>query len=191
MLAAFIAPFTFVFAGETTLMMPLGLMVFTGMLYHRLRSTGQQNRELVGGLGLLSVWWLMWFLDVRNVQAYTHVLAGLFALYAYLRHLRGNTAASDQYLLAMLGTATIPLALQALGGTAGDLYGWWLLLEQIGFMALGMVINKSLVTRWGLYVAILAVLYQLRHLAWAALTLLALCIIAWAVYRLQKQDQQK
>jgi hypothetical protein len=133
----------------------------------------------------------MGFAGVRNPQAYSHVLAAFFALYAYWRHYRHETAISDKYLVAMLATATVPLVLQALGGTAGDLYGWWLLMEQIFFMLLGMAIGKSFVTRWGLYVAVGAVIYQLRGLGWAALTVLALFLIGLAVYRLQKQDKKK
>jgi hypothetical protein len=47
------------------------------------------------------------------------------------------------------------------------------------------------VTFWGLYVALAAVLYQLRHLGWAALSFLALFIIGMAVYRLMKSVDRK
>ncbi len=189
--SAGIVPLSFLAVGQTHLMMPIGLLLFAAMLYHRVRRAGQQHRELVGGLALISIWWLMWFAGVRNPQAYSHVLAGLFALYAYWRHVRQETATSDQYLLAMLATATIPLILHALSATAGGLYGWWLLLEQVFFMLLGMAIQKPLVVRWGLYVAVGAVIYQLRGLGWAALTVLAVFLIGLAIYRLQKQDKKK
>lgn len=191
LLTVTITPLSFMAAGETHLIMPIGLLALAGLLYHRMRETGQANREWIGGMGLVGIWWLMWYFGVRNAQAYTHVLAALFAAYAYWRHVRSESGASDQYLMAMLGTATVPLALQALGGTAGDLYGWWLLLEQVFFMLLGMSIGKSFVTRWGLYVAVGAVLYQLRNLGWAALTVLAMFLIGLAVYRLQNQDNDK
>jgi hypothetical protein len=88
----------------------------------------------------------------------------------------------------MLVTATVPLTLQAVGSPAGGLYGWWLLLEQVGFIILGMSIAKKFVTKWGLYTAVGAVLYQLRDLGWAALTVLALFLIGLAVYKIQKNN---
>lgn len=186
-----VAPLSFLFTGNTHLLMPIGLLAFTGMLYHYANKQGQSTRELIGSLGLLGLWWIMWFFGVRNLQAYTHVLALLFAVYAYWRYVRNERAASDQYLLVMLATATLPLILQALSGTAGSIYGWWLLLEQIFFMLFGMVIRRRFVIWWGLFVAVGAVMYQLRHLGWAALTVLALFLIGLAVYLLQKQNNQE
>lgn len=190
LITAAITPIAFIFVGETHLMMPVGLLVFTALLYHRLRSKGQQSKEWVGALGLVGIWWIMWFAGVHSAQAYTHVLAALFAAYAYWRHRRSENMVSDKYLVAMLATATVPLILQALGGVAGSVYGWWLLLEQVFFMLLGMSLGKPFVTRWGLYVAVGAVIYQLRGLGWAALTVLAVFLIGLAVYRLQKQDKK-
>lgn len=95
---------------------------------------------------------------------------------------------SNQYVYLMLVTATLPLALQALQGQAGGLYGWWLLLEQIGFIIIGMGIGKKIVTKWGLYTAVGAVLFQLKDLGWAALTVLAIFLIGLAVYKIQKNN---
>jgi hypothetical protein len=131
----------------------------------------------------------MEFLGVRNPQAYSHVLVALFAVYAYWRHVRQEESKADEYIQLALATATIPLILQALTGAAGGLYGWWLLLEQIVIMLLGMTLNKRFMTMWGLYVALGAVLYQLRNLGWAALTVLALFIIGFAVRKLQKYNK--
>lgn len=188
LLTASLVPISSLAVGETTVMMPIGLLVFTGMLYYHHRLASLSNREWIGGLALAGVWWLMGFVGVSNVQAYSHTLAALFALYAYIRHCRSEVKVSDKYLTAMLATATIPLVLQAISGVAGGLYGWWLLLEQVAFMLLGMSIGKPTVTKWGLYVAAGAVLYQLRGLGWAALTFLAVFLIGLAVYRLQEQD---
>lgn len=162
------------------------LLTLYHVWYHR-----QSNRELVGGVLLVSVLWGMHAIGITNPQAFTHVTAVLFAVYAYWRHIRDDRNASDRYLMLMLATATIPLLLQALDGTAGDVYGWWLIIEQIGFLILGILIGRRFVTFWGLYVAIGAVLYQLRHLGWAALALLALFVIGLAVYRLTRSDGTK
>lgn len=182
-----IAPMSYTATDQTHIVMPLSLLVFSGLLLHRTQKGPQGNKEMYGGIGLASVWWLMGYFGVSNPQAYTHVLAALFAVYAYIRSSRGERDASDQYLLVMLATATIPLIIQAINGESGDLYGWWLLLEQVGFMILGMALGRPRVTKWGLYVAVGAVIYQLRELQWAALTVLAVFLISLAVFRLQRQ----
>lgn len=166
--------------------MPYGMILAGGLVLDRVWRSAQENKELAGGLILLGVFWAMNFHGVENFQAYTHVLVALLGIYAYWRHYRGETTQSDQYLWAALAVSTIPLGLQALSGDAGGLYGWWLLLEQIGWMLVGIVIGKRFVTMWGLYVSVGAVLYQLRDLGWAALTLLAVFLIGIAIYRLQK-----
>jgi hypothetical protein len=186
LMAVFVAPAARLFTGQTYWPMPLGLLIAGALLYYYIRATTQEYREMVGGVIVMAIYWFMGFWGIHAIQAYTHVLVALFGLYAYWRHIRGEIAQSDQYLMIMLATATVPLAIQAIGGQAGGLYGWWLLLEQVLFMLIGMAIGKRFVTMWGLYVAVGAVLYQLRNLGWAALTFLAVFLIGLAVYRLQK-----
>lgn len=189
LLMAFVAPMSWLITSHVYWPMPLALLLASALVFDRVRSTTQANRELAGGLVLISVYWYMAFLGVEAIQAYVHVLVALFAGYAYWRYLRGERMQSDQYLWLALATATIPLAIQAMSGAAGGLYGWWLLLEQIAWMLIGMAIGRRFVTMWGLYVAVGAVLYQLRNLGWAALTVLALFLIGLAIYRLQKTDR--
>lgn len=190
LIAVFITPLAVMFTSQTVWPMPFGLLIAGLLMYDHVRSTSQQNREMAGGLIVLSVMWMMWFAGIHNLQAYTHVAALTLGLYAYWRSVRGEAKQSDDYLTAMLATATVPLVLQALGGEGGGVYGWWLLLEQIFFMLLGMMIRKRRVVFWGLYVAIGAVLYQLRDLGWAALTVLAVFIIGIALYQLQKHEDK-
>lgn len=190
LMMAFVAPSAIMYTSQTFWPMPLGLFVAGILMYDFVKDNSQESRELAGGLIVLSLMWMMWFAGIHNFQAYTHVAALTFGLYAYWRSTRGEEKQSDDYLTAMLATATVPLALQALGGEGGDAYGWWLLLEQIFFMLLGMTIKKRRVVFWGLYVAIGSVLYQLRDLGWAALTVLAIFVIGIAMYKLQKHDDK-
>lgn len=178
----------FTFGLAASIMQPISLLIFSLLCYVQLPRVQHSAREICGGIGLLAIWWLMYVLGVENVQAYAHILAALFGLYAYLRFRSGDGVTSDTYLYAMLAVATVPLVLQALSGAAGGLYGWWLLIEQIGFMLLGMLIQRPFVTKWGAYVAAGSVLYQLRGLGWAALGLIAMVLIGLAIYRLQKQS---
>ena len=188
--AVYITPATALVVNDALWAMPFGLMIAGFLTYYHSKNTTQQNRELAGGVVVAAVLWFMWYFGVRELQAYTHVIVAMFAAYAFWRSERGEVAQSDQYLMYMLAMATIPLGLQALSGQAGGLYGWWLLLEQIAFMLIGMAIKKRIVTLWGLYVAVGAVLYQLRDLGWAALTVLAMFLIGIAVYKLQKHNDK-
>jgi hypothetical protein len=188
--ASFVAPFSILFASSTWLM-ALGLLIAGGLVSYHVRSQPEGNRELAGAIIVAAIWWLFNLAGIHELQAYVYVLVAMFGLYAYLRHQKGDHGMSDQYLYWMLLTATVPLALQALGGTAGGLYGWWLLLQQVAIMLLGMFIGKGFVTRWGLYVALGAVLYQLRGLGYAALAVLALFLIGLAIYQLQKHSDTR
>jgi hypothetical protein len=189
LLSVFIAPAAVLFT-ELTWTMPLGLLTAGGLLYYHVRATSQQNRELTAGVMVVAILWFMSYAGIDEVQAYTHVLVALFAGYAYWRYRRNEKTQSDQYLVTMLIVATVPLALQAVSGAAGGLYGWWLLLEQVAFMVIGIAIRRRFVVLWGLYVAVGSVLYQLRHLGWAALTVLALFVIGMATYQIQRGSKK-
>ncbi len=185
LITAYITPAAALFT-TTTILMPIGLLAAGLLTYYHNERSSQSNKEFSLVVVVAAIEWLLYYAGVREFQAYTHVVVATLGIFAYWRAVRGEVEVSDQYLLCMLATATIPLTFQALGGQAGGLYGWWLLLEQIGFMLLGMAIHKRLVTRWGLYVSVAAVLYQLRNLGWAALTVLAIFLIGIAIYNLQK-----
>lgn len=184
----FIAPLSYLFIAETIIMMPIGLFVAGALMLYRNWYRPQDSRELTATLLVGALLWFMWYFDVSNLQAYTHVLAAVFAGYAYWRHTISDRERSDQYLQTMFLVATIPLALQAISGTSGDIYGWWLILEQVGFILLGMYLGRPFLIRWGLYVSVAAVLYQLRHLGWAALAVLAVFVIGLALHFLNRQD---
>ena len=189
LITIFLTPTLALFIYPTIWTMPVGMIIASLLVFYHVRNSSQNNRELFGGLILLSSLWLAFFLGVRNVQFYTHAFVLLFGVYAYFRNSRSETQECDHYLRLMFFTATIPLVIQALGNTSGGLYGWWLILEMVVFILLGMEIKKRFITMWGLYVAVGAVLYQLRGLGWAALAFLALFLIGLAVYRIQKSDK--
>ncbi len=181
-----ITPVSYFFVGKSLLVMPFGLLAGSIIYAYHLRKELQSSRELAYSGVAASALWLLSYYGVTEPQAYVHVFILLFAVFAYWRHVRGETEQSDQYIYAMLISATLPLAMQAMQTNAGGLYGWWLLLEQVGFIVIGMSIGKKIVTTWGLYAAVGAVLFQLRGLGWAALTVLALFLIGLAVYKIQK-----
>ena len=104
--------------------------------------------------------WLLWQLGVHNVQVYTH-FCGIGRAICLLAVSPRRVNRGYSYLLLMLLTASVPLALQILAGRGGGLYGWWFIGEQIAIMRFGMAISNRLVTRWGLYASVAAVLYRL------------------------------
>ncbi len=189
-LTAFVTPVSVVFGAQANVLMAIGLFAAGLLVLFHIRAQEQGNKELAGGVMVLSLWWMLYFAHVHEVQAYVHVVVATLGLYAYLRNKRGETQQSDMYLWWMLGVATIPLALQALDSSKG-LYGWWFLFEQVAIMLLGMSIGKRFVTRWGLYAGIAAVIYQLRGQGYAALAVLAVFLIGLAIYKLQKYNDPK
>lgn len=176
-------------AGTVVWVLPWAVLLATVTTLHAVWNERQNIREAVGGIVAFAVMLVLYYYGLRNVQIYAHVTAALLALYAYWRWRRAEHAKSDSYVTATLAVVTVPLVLQALGGVAGDLYGWWLLIEQIVIMLLGMVLKKKFMVRWGLYVSLAAVLYQLRHLGWAALAVLAVFLIGLAIFRLQRSGR--
>lgn len=184
----YIAPLAFFFTGDVTWPLPITAIIATlaTLLYNKDKEEG--TREWLGGLVLLSIFWLLGYNGINDIQIYAHITAALFGLYAYIRHQRGEIGTSNQYLLFMLGTATIPLAIESLSGSGrGNILGLWLLIEQIGFLLLGIGISKPIVTKWGLYVGVAAVLYQLRDLGWAMVAVLSVFIIGVAIFRALRQ----
>ncbi len=192
LLTAFVAPVSVVAVGYSIWPMPLSLVIAALVVLNYLHGADQTAKEIAGGGFTIAAWWFLGIWQVNQPQAYVDVLVATFSIYAYMRAQRGEAEASNGYLWAVLVTATVPLAFQALaGGPNGSMYGFWLLLQQVAIMLLGMAIHKSFVTRWGLYVAVAAVLYQLRGLGYAALAVLAVFLIGLAIYQLQKHDPSK
>jgi hypothetical protein len=148
-------------------------------------------REQLGGTLLVALFWQLYYFGITDFQVFAHLTAALLTFYAYVRHTNKQTSVSDSYIAAALCTATIPLALEALSSSSsrGDMLGLWLLLEQIAFLVIGVTIKKPLLTKWGLYVGIAAVLYQLRDLGWAMVAVLSLFLIGIAIFRALKQPE--
>jgi len=172
--------------GKSSWAYPAGLLVAATATLYTVWKRPQVEREMAGGLVLLACLWLLYYFDVHNVQVHTHLIAALCGIYAYWRARRGDHEGRGGYITAMLAVATVPLVLQALSAEAGGVYGVWLIGEQIAIMLLGIALKDGFVVRWGLYVAIGAVLYQLRGLGWAMVAVLAVFLIGLALYRLQK-----
>lgn len=186
---SFVAPGSILYATELSWAMPIGLLVAGMLLLDHWRNSAQGYKELATGVIVTAFMWVLYYLGVREIQAYTHILALMFAGFAWWRHELQDRENSDNYIYVALATATVPLLVQALSAEAGGLYGWWLLIEQVVFMLIGMAIRKRFVIMWGLYVAVGSVLYQLRHLGYAALAVLAIFVIGVAVYQLQKYNK--
>ncbi len=189
LITVFVTPAAILFA-PTSWPMPVGLFVGGCLLVRYAQSLSRGYCELAGGVIALSIMWFLHWAGVHELQAYTHVLIVLFIMYASWRDHYKEIEQANNYLWLILFTATVPLALEALNSTThGSLYGWWLLLEEIAIMLYGMTVRRRFVTMWGLYVAVGAVLYQLRGLGYAALAFLALFLIGLAVFRLQQNDK--
>lgn len=185
--AVYLPLWTCLFYQEDAIVPPFVLAVAGSLSLYAVWRRSQASREVAVAVIVAAVIWMLDVAGIDNLQVQTHLAAAMLAGFAYWRHIRDESIQCDGYLKAMFAVATVPLVLQALGGVSGDVYGWLLIVQQVGFMILGISINKRYLTWWGLYVSVAAVLYQLRDLGWAALTVLALFVIGVAVYRLLKR----
>lgn len=151
----------------------------------------QSYRELSVGVCLVAIHWLLYLFGVRNIQVQTHLFGLFLAGFAYWRYLRQDMVGSKNYTQALFLVVTVPLALQSIAGAAGGNYGLLLIAEQVAFMVAGAILpahdmSRHFLLRWGLWTALAAILFQLRGLGYAFLSLLAAIIIGIAIYRLQK-----
>lgn len=186
----YVNPASLYIVGSTNIMMPIGLAIAGAITLLEKWKGVQGKRELTSFILVVALMWLLHHLGVDNLQAYTHIVALTFGLFALWRYTLDDRGRCDTYLKFMFLTATIPLALQAMGGQAGDIYGWMLIIQQIGFVLLGMAVNRKFLTKWGLFVTMGAVLYQMRDLEWAVLLILALSVIGAALYYINRHGNE-
>ena len=108
------------------------------------------------------------------------VLAGI-AAWEYLRHRprRGTVLlAGSAVILSGSGLGTV-----VSGGTGEQL---WALVAHAGLLAFGLLASRKLFTLWGAAGVALAVLWYLRGYTFLLLALLAVGLIALAVWRLTR-----
>ena len=177
-------------------LLPVSLLAAGLVTYHYNRNSTQSNRESSLGVCIAAVHLFIYTLGVHNIHVHTHLLALFLAGFAYWRYVLQDTDGFQNYIKAVFFVVTIPLAFQSLGSEAGGNYGLILIVEQIMFMAIGSMLppntlGQHFLLRWGLWTALAAILFQLRGLGWAFVSLLAVIIIATAVYRLQKKPLDK
>lgn len=171
-----------------SIMLPISLAIAGALTFYHNRDAVQSTRELCLGIVITATHWLLYILGVHNVHIHTHLLALFLAGFALWRSSLGDKNASNSYIQALFCVATIPLALQALSDESGGLYGLLLIAQQIFFMVLGALFGLRFLLKAGMWVALAAILYQLRGLGWAFLSLLALILIGIAIYRLQQHS---
>jgi formate hydrogenlyase subunit 3/multisubunit Na+/H+ antiporter MnhD subunit len=108
--------------------------------------------------------------------------------FAYWRYTLNDRVNSNNYVIALFVVATVPLIIQALSGQSGGNYGILLICQQVLFMLIGVILNQRFLLKAGLWIALGSILYQLRGLGWAFLGIVAVVLIAIAIYRLQKHE---
>lgn len=176
---------------ETTLPMIFCLAGLGILAYlEAAKARSQTGKELAGSIVMASFQWWLYLLGVREVQVYTHLWALLLAGYAVWRNGLADREGEKTYTIVALCTLSIPLLLAALNAS-GETYGWLLIIEHVLLMIIGIVVNRRYVMWWGLGIATLAVLYQLRDLPFAGLGFLALVVIGVALYILNRQNSTK
>lgn len=185
-LLLFVAPLSVFAFGYSTWPMPLSLMVAAGALLVLRRQLEQPARELLGAVAVIGSSWTLLYHGVDSWIIHTHIYAGLAALYAVLRYRRGEITDSNNYITVALVALTVPVVLEALASGGG--YSLLLIAEQAAVFTLGVMLGRTFISRWGLYVAVAAVVFQLRDLGWAMLAVISLFIIGIAIYNSLQHD---
>ncbi len=118
---------------------------------------------------------------------YTHWWAFTTGAVALLRYNRtGNRDQAMVRGILALTLFSLPTALAALVDGTG-MYRMVFLLEHVALAMIGLVLNKKLAVRWGAIGIGLAVLYMLKGYTYLLLVLIAMALIALAVWRLNKK----
>ncbi len=194
--SAYVGPALVLTQSDPSILLPVSLFVAGLLTAHYNWQSNQQNRELSIGVCIAAVHWALYIAGIQNVHVHTHLLALSLAGFAYWRYSLDDKVAYESYLKAIFFVVTVPLVLQSLGNEAGGYYGLILIGEQVLFMLAGVTLppdstGHRFLLRWGMWTALAAILFQLRGLGWAFLSLLAIIVIGVAVYRLQKNPQDK
>lgn len=187
--AAYIGPMLSITqSDDVSVLFPTSLFIAGLLTFVYNHTARQSHKELSLGVSIAAIHWLVILAGITNLHLHTHLLALFLALFALWRYSLNDQMSGGNYVKALFFIVTVPLALQALSGESGEMYGLILIAEQIFFMVAGAMLNQRFLLRWGLWTALAAVLFQLRGLGWAFLSLLAIIIIGVAVYRLQKHS---
>jgi hypothetical protein len=184
--SAYLGPLLVLSPARSSLLLPVSLFVAGLLTYDYNRSAKQEAKELSIAVCLVAIQWLVYLMGYTNVHVHTHMIALYLGGFAFWRSSLKDYQGSQNYVQALFFVVTVPLVLQSLAGASGGNYGLMLIAEQVGFMVIGASFGQRFLLRWGLWTALAAVLFQLRGLGWAFLSMLALIIIGTAVYRLQK-----
>lgn len=187
-ITSYFGPALVLFGSGSSNLLPVSLAIAGGLTTYHNRTTTQNTRELSIGVIIASAHWFLYLNGVHNVHIHTHLLALFLGGFAVWRNRLGDRKGSSGYVQALFLIATVPMVLQALGGQSGKSYGLILIVQQVGFMLAGVLLNQRFLLKAGMWVALGAILYQLRGLGWAFLTLVAAIIIGVAIYRLQKHE---
>ncbi len=173
------------YVGNAAILMTAGALTCYEMYARRSRG----GLYLGAAVLLVGLQWLLYTQHIYNVQIYTHLWAGYFAVLAWLASRDKRTDEKRLFTVLALLVQTTPLAWQALDGDQG--MGILLLFESVAVLLIGLAIRYRLVAWWGLSAAVGSVLYQLRAYQFFALVLLGAGIIALGVYTLIKQDKKR
>lgn len=188
-IAFYIPVISYIFVRQSNILFPLSMLLagLLGLLATlRLPQIAVKEWSIISLA--LALMWMLSILYTLSIAYYGQILALAWAAMAYNRYYYKQIDASNSYLWLMSVFALGPIAFQALANDPTGLYGWWLILEAVFLMLIGRFINRRFVIYFGLFTAFAAVLYQLRHLSYIALALLALFVIAMAVYRFNKTN---
>lgn len=118
-----------------------------------------------------------------NWLVYSHMWAAYAAYVAWELSRLGRLDAQSAELLA-LALLSVPVGLQALAEPMP--YATLLIAEHVVLAITGAALGRSRWIKWSVVMIILALVYLMRNLTYVNLGLIALLLIGYAIYRLQR-----
>ncbi len=183
---AYLGPLLAFSQEQPSALLPLSLLLAGAVTFAYNSDAEQDVKELSLAPCILAIHWFIYLADVTNIHVHTHLLAVFLLGFALWRSDQNDHIGSRKYIQALFLVVTAPLILAGIASESGGTYGLILIAEQVAFMIAGVTFGQRFLVRWGLWTALAAILFQLRGLGWAFLSVLAVFIIGIALYRLQK-----
>lgn len=124
-----------------------------------------------------------------DVLIYTHWWAAVIGILAYYYYSLGQKDEAKWRGIVALGVITFFTGANALA--SGGMYQLIFLGEHVTMLVIGLLFTNRILSIWGAIGVSLSVLWMLRGFTYVWLTLIALGLIGFAIWRLLKRDAKK
>jgi hypothetical protein len=168
------------------------VLAIESLIYWRnFREEAYYYAEVAGGLVVSAALWLIYkSADDSYLYWYTSIFAIYLAIITRLNKILMSQKDWQPLTLITLGVLTSGLLIDSLSGSDTSI-SWLLLITQVLIMFYGVIVREKIITYWGLAVASLAVIYQLRDYREVMLGVLGVAVIGAAGFIAYRRESSK